>query len=64
MWKSLLLIQGVREERAHRDEHFKRAVARYHNSRVKPSRIQVGDLILRKNQVSRQESTWKLDAYV
>lgn len=61
--ENLLLIENVRHEAARKDEHVKRAAARYHNFRVRPSGIKAGDLVLRKSNVSTQEPSRKLDAF-
>lgn len=60
--ENLLFRDSVRIAAAQRDELYKRAAAPYHNAWICPSRIQVGDWVLRKNQVSHQEPNRKLDA--
>lgn len=60
--ESLLFIDDLQDIATHRNEHYKRATTRYHNSQVQPLGILEGDCVLRKNQASIQEPERKLDA--
>nr|XP_027102165.1 uncharacterized protein LOC113723098 [Coffea arabica] len=54
---NLDLLEGRREEAA----ILLTLVARYYNARVRPLSFKPGDLVLRKNSVSRLQGTGKLD---
>lgn len=60
--ENLLLIDSVREEATKRDECFKRAIARYHHSRIRHLSIRTRDLVFMENKVSWQEPVRKFDA--
>lgn len=59
----MLVVKDLRNNAAKKDEHFKRAAARYYNLRVRPSGIKARDLLLCKNEISRQETSRNLDAF-
>ncbi|XP_071901198.1 uncharacterized protein [Coffea arabica] len=58
---SLDLLEHRREEAAIRMAKYKGQVARYYNARVRHLSFKPGDLVLRKNSVSRAGGTGKLD---
>nr|XP_027062904.1 uncharacterized protein LOC113689315 [Coffea arabica] len=58
---SLDLLEHRREEAAIRMAKYKGQVARYYNARVRHLSFKPGDLILRKNSVSRAVGASKLD---
>lgn len=60
MYEHLVLIDELRDQSAKQDAHYKKQVVRYYNSKVKPSTIKKGDLVLRKNEVSRVDPNRKL----
>ncbi|XP_076891171.1 uncharacterized protein LOC143542483 [Bidens hawaiensis] len=49
-----------REMAARRETEYKKKMEKYYNSRMREVRFKVGDLVLRENEASRQESQWKL----
>ncbi|XP_071933287.1 uncharacterized protein [Coffea arabica] len=55
------LLEHKREEAAIRMTKYKSQVARYYNARVRQLSFKTGDLVLRKNSVSRAGGTGKLD---
>ncbi|XP_071902705.1 uncharacterized protein [Coffea arabica] len=55
------LLEHRREEAAIRMAKYKGQVARYYNSKVRHLSFKTGDLVLRKNSVSRAVGTGKLD---
>lgn len=61
--ENLPLVKGLCNDAVWKDEQLKRAAARYHNSWVRLLGIKGGDLVLRKNEVSRQEPSRKLDTF-
>ena len=54
-------LETKREEAAIRMAKYKSQLARYHNARVRSIQFQPGDLVLRKNSISRACSSNKLD---
>lgn len=58
-WKNMDLLEEKREEAAIRQANFKALMKRYYNTRVKKSSCKVEDLVLRKNEASRQEPIGK-----
>ncbi|XP_071912960.1 uncharacterized protein [Coffea arabica] len=54
------LVEQRRDFASARISSYKNALARYYNARVKHRRFQPGDLVLRKNSVSRAEPQGKL----
>ncbi|XP_071927641.1 uncharacterized protein [Coffea arabica] len=58
---NLDLVEHRREEAAIRMAKYKGQVARYYNARVRRISFKPGDLVLRKNSVSRAVGTGKLD---
>lgn len=62
LWEDLLFRENTYNVAAKRDQQYKRVEARYHNLHIWSSGIQEEDWVLRKNQVSKQESGRKLDA--
>ncbi|XP_027122137.1 uncharacterized protein [Coffea arabica] len=58
---SLDILEARREEAAVRMAKYKSQLARYHNARVRTTQYQLGDLVLRKNSVSRAHGSNKLD---
>nr|XP_027065152.1 uncharacterized protein K02A2.6-like [Coffea arabica] len=58
---NLDMLEAKREEAAIRMAECKSQLARYHNVRVRNTQYQPGDLVLRKNLVSRVHSSNKLD---
>ncbi|XP_071912192.1 uncharacterized protein [Coffea arabica] len=58
---NLDLVEHRREEATIRMAKYKGQVARYYNARVKRISFKPGDLVLRKNSVSRAVGTGKLD---
>ncbi|XP_071914122.1 uncharacterized protein [Coffea arabica] len=58
---NLDLLEHRREEAAIRMAKYKGQVARYYNARVRHISFKPGDLVLRKNSVSRAVGTGKLD---
>nr|XP_027088665.1 uncharacterized protein LOC113710014 [Coffea arabica] len=58
---NLDLLEGRREEAAIRMAKYKGQIARHYNARVRPLSFKPGDLVLRKNSVSRLQGTGKLD---
>nr|XP_027086382.1 uncharacterized protein LOC113708109 [Coffea arabica] len=57
---NLDLLEGRREEAAIRMAKYKGQIARHYNVRVRPLSFKPGDLVLRKNSVSRLQGTGKL----
>ncbi len=51
--ESLDLVEEIRDEASVQNERYRQAMVRYHNARVRSCRFQEGDLVLRKNEVSR-----------
>ncbi|XP_076930095.1 uncharacterized protein LOC143594737 [Bidens hawaiensis] len=49
-----------REAAARREVEYKKKMEKYYNSRVREVKFKVGDLVLRENEASRQESQGKL----
>lgn len=62
MEESLVLLDKLWERATQKDFQYKKAIAMYHNTRVKQSRIQEGDPVLQKNEISRltQIENWIL----
>ncbi|XP_027077127.2 uncharacterized protein [Coffea arabica] len=58
---NLDMLEAKREEAAVRMAKYKSQLARYHNARVRTIQYQPGDLVLRKNSVSRAHGSNKLD---
>nr|XP_027122086.1 uncharacterized protein LOC113739037 [Coffea arabica] len=58
---NLDMLEVKREEAAIRMAKYKSQLARYHNARVKSTQFQPGDLVMRKNSISRAHSSNKLD---
>ncbi|XP_071901953.1 uncharacterized protein [Coffea arabica] len=58
---NLDLLEYRREETTTRMAKYKGQVARYYNARVRSLSFKPGDLVLRKNSVSRTTGTGKLD---
>ncbi|XP_027150204.1 uncharacterized protein LOC113750429 [Coffea eugenioides] len=58
---NLDMLEAKREEVAIRMANYKRQLARYHNAKVRNTQYQPGDLVLRKNSVSRAHNSNKLD---
>nr|XP_027101096.1 uncharacterized protein LOC113720416 [Coffea arabica] len=58
---NLDMLEVKREEAAIRMAKYKSQLARYHNARVRSTQFQPGDLVLRKNSISRAHSSNKLD---
>ena len=58
---NLDLLEGRREEAAIRMAKYKGQIARHYNARVRPLSFKPGDLVLRKNSVSRVLGASKLD---
>ncbi|XP_071914120.1 uncharacterized protein [Coffea arabica] len=58
---NLDMLEAKREEAAIRMAKYKSQLARYHNVKVRNMQYQSGDLVLRKNSVSRAHSSNKLD---
>ncbi|XP_071933648.1 uncharacterized protein [Coffea arabica] len=58
---NLDMLEAKREEAAIRMAKYKSQLARYHNSRVSNTQYQPGDLVLRKNSVSRAHNSNKFD---
>nr|XP_027123971.1 uncharacterized protein LOC113740625 [Coffea arabica] len=58
---NLDLLEARREEAAIRMAKYKGQVARHYNARVRPLTFKPGDLVLRKNSVSRLQGAGKLD---
>ncbi|XP_071916252.1 uncharacterized protein [Coffea arabica] len=58
---NLDLLEGRREEAAIRMAKYKGLIARHYNARVGPLSFKPGDLVLRKNNVSRLQGAGKLD---
>ncbi|XP_027103086.1 uncharacterized protein [Coffea arabica] len=58
---NLDLLEARREEAAIRMAKYKGQIARHYNARVRPLSFKPGDLVLRKNSVSRLQGTGKLD---
>ncbi|XP_071903475.1 uncharacterized protein [Coffea arabica] len=58
---NLDLLEARREEAAIRMAKYKRQIARHYNARVRPLSFKPGDLVLRKNSVSRLQGIGKLD---
>jgi hypothetical protein len=56
------LLEERRESAFIREARYKQQVARYYNRRVKHHHFQVGDLVLRNNEVSKAEKLGKLEA--
>ncbi|XP_071926285.1 uncharacterized protein [Coffea arabica] len=59
---NLDMLEARREEAAIRMAKYKGQIARHYNARVRPLSFQPGDLVLRKNSVSRLQGTGKLDS--
>ena len=55
------LLEAKREEAAIWMVKYKSQLARYHNAKVRNTQYQPGDLVLRKNSVSRAHRSNKLD---
>ncbi|XP_071921711.1 uncharacterized protein [Coffea arabica] len=58
---NLDLLEAKREEAVIRMAKYKSQLTRYHNARVRSTQYQPGDLVLRKNSVSRAHNSNKLD---
>nr|XP_027082130.1 uncharacterized protein LOC113704425 [Coffea arabica] len=58
---NLDMLEARREEAAVRMSKYKSQLARYHNAKVRTIQYQPGDLVLRKNSVSRAHGSNKLD---
>ncbi|XP_071923219.1 uncharacterized protein [Coffea arabica] len=58
---NLDMLEAKREEAAIRMAKYKSQLARYHNVKVRNTQYQPGDLVLRKNSVSRAHSSNKFD---
>ncbi|XP_071933688.1 uncharacterized protein [Coffea arabica] len=58
---NLDMLEAKREEAAVRMAKYKSQLARYHNARVRTIQYQPGDLVLRKNSISRAHGSNKLD---
>ncbi|CDO99984.1 unnamed protein product [Coffea canephora] len=58
---NLDLLEARREEAVIRMAKYKGQIARHYNARVRPLSFKPGDLVLRKNSVSRLQGTGKLD---
>ncbi|XP_027168007.1 uncharacterized protein LOC113767998 [Coffea eugenioides] len=58
---NLDMLEVRREEAAIRMAKYKSQIARYYNAKVKTIQYQPGDLVLRKNSISRAYSSNKLD---
>ncbi|XP_071907810.1 uncharacterized protein [Coffea arabica] len=58
---NLDLLEVRREEAAIRMAKYKGQIARHYNARVRPLFFKPGDLVLRRNSVSRLQGTGKLD---
>ena len=57
---NLDLLEEKREKAQIRQASYKTMVERFYNRRVRGKACKVGDLVLRKNEASRQESQGKL----
>ena len=55
------MLEAKHEEAAIRVAKYKGQLARYHNAKVRKMQYQLGDLIQRKNSVSRAHSSNKLN---
>lgn len=60
------LLEEIREESKVRSEEYKRRVAQYHNTKVKPQSFKEGELVLRKIETTgkaealeKLRSNWK-----
>ncbi|XP_027156010.1 uncharacterized protein LOC113756573 [Coffea eugenioides] len=58
---SLDMLEAKREEAAIRMAKYKSQLAHYHNAKVRNIQYQPGDLVLRKNSVSKAHNSNKLD---
>ncbi|XP_071901257.1 uncharacterized protein [Coffea arabica] len=58
---NLDMLEAKREEAAIQMAKYKIQLARYHNAKVRNIQYQSGDLVLRKNSISRAHSSNKLD---
>nr|XP_027122043.1 uncharacterized protein LOC113738985 [Coffea arabica] len=58
---NLDMLEVRREEAAVRMAKYKRQLARYHNAKVRTIKYLPGDLVLRKNSISRAQNSNKLD---
>lgn len=59
--KNFALLEHLRSNTAIWEYNYKRPLAKHKNSRVRPHTLILGDLVLRKNFISHQEPTQKLD---
>ena len=55
-------LEAKREEAAVRMAKYKSQISRYHNAKLRSVQYQPGDLVLRKNSVSRTHGSNKLDS--
>lgn len=60
--EELDLLEEVRERAGIENFAYKQSMAKYHNQRARPERFQVGDLVMRKAEFTRQPSYTKLSA--
>lgn len=58
---NLVLLDATRRRTTLKEKHYKQQVAKYYSKRIRKLPLMKGDLVLRKNEVSRQESSRKLD---
>ncbi|MEJ1821211.1 hypothetical protein, partial [Escherichia coli] len=56
------LLEEKRDLAYIKEARYKQQVARYYNQRVKTRQFQVGDLVLRNNEVSKAAQLGKLEA--
>lgn len=59
---SLDLVEDQQHDAAIRQFTYKALTEKYHDKRVRGRSCRVGDLLLRKNEASRQEPTWILSS--
>lgn len=60
--ENLALLDHIRSNTAIKKYNYKRSLAAYKNSRVRPHTLMMEDLVLRKNSASHQKSSRKLNA--